>query len=97
MLSDNNGGGNVMVWGVLVAVLEGYRSILGQHAKPSGWSLIGANFLIQQGSDPKLSSKLFREADGIRSEVDWLDTTTSQPCLWKQLECVVGKECPSSK
>ena len=68
--SVKHGGGSVMIWGCFGATAvgdlhrvqgignqHGYRSILQQHAIPSGKRLIGANSGIQQDNDPKHASK----------------------------------------
>ena len=88
--SVKHGGGSVMIWGCFGATAvgdlhrvqgignqHGYRSILQQHAIPSGKRLIGANSGIQQDNDPKHTSKLCKrylekkESDGVLSMMDW--------------------------
>ena len=87
---------------------HGYRSILQQHAIPSGKRLIGANSGIQQDNDPKHASKfqqMIPGEEGVRwsTVYDGLATTVSihadlNPIelLWEQLDRKVREKCPTS-
>ena len=56
---------------------EGYHSILQHYAIHCGQRLIGANFLLQQDNDLKLTSKLCKnylgkkQSAGIQSAMEW--------------------------
>uniref|UniRef100_A0A3B1IXD5 Transposase Tc1-like domain-containing protein n=1 Tax=Astyanax mexicanus TaxID=7994 RepID=A0A3B1IXD5_ASTMX len=120
--SVKHGGGNVMVWGSFGAgkvgdlfrvkgILnkEGYHSILQRHAIPSGQRLIGANFVLQQDSDPKHTSKvcpeivlqeLFTaEAGSWYSIGNGVASADLNPIelLWEQLDRMVRQKCPSNQ
>ena len=116
--SVKHGGVNVMVWGCFGAgkvgylykvkgILnkEGYHSILQHHAIPCGQCLIRANFLLQQDSDPKHTSKLCKNYLGKKQSAGIL-SVKERPAqspdlnpieLWEQLDHMVCKKCALSQ
>ena len=84
------GGGGVMVWGYFAGDTvgdlfkiedtlnqHGYHSILQLRAIPSGLHLVGPLVIVQQDSDPKHTSRLWKvyltkkESDGVLRQMTW--------------------------
>jgi hypothetical protein len=113
-----HGGGSIMMWGSFlgdrvgdlhrvngIMRKEDYHSILQRHAIPSGLTLFGRGFTLQQDNDPKHTSILCRtylqrkEAEGTLKILDWPSQSPDiNPIelLWEKMDRMIKVKKPTS-